>query len=149
MGVQAMIRRLLALLALLAGLAVPVIAAAPAHASTSPGNAALRWAEVNAAGHWYAWGGTGPSYDCSGLVMEAYGHADGIWLPHNTVAMLRSGRLHWEASPHPGDLVMWGGSFPYHVELWLRPGWTYGAQHSGTTVGAHQLWGSYAFYRAG
>src|SRR5579875_2629509 len=35
---------------------------------------AYYWA-LTQAGHPYVWGGTGPGYDCSGLVMMAYRHA--------------------------------------------------------------------------
>src|SRR5215472_9746077 len=43
-------------------------------------------------GHPYVWGGTGPGFDCSGLVMEAYLHA-GILLPRTTTGMLGSRKL--------------------------------------------------------
>jgi len=100
---------------------------------------ALHWAERQA-GCWYSWGGSNcaEGFDCSGLVMAAYAHA-GIWLPHNTVAMLYSGHLRWEPRSQArwGDLTMWGGSFPFHVELFfgydgLR---TFGAHEAGTRVG--------------
>ena len=44
----------------------------------------------HATGCWYYYGGTScaQGYDCSGLVMEAFGHGAGIWLPHSTYAML-------------------------------------------------------------
>jgi cell wall-associated NlpC family hydrolase len=70
--------------------------------------------------------------------MRAYEHA-GVGLPHNTVAMLDSGKLRWEPRSQArwGDLVMWGGSSPFHVELFA--GWngerTFGAHDSGTRVG--------------
>jgi cell wall-associated NlpC family hydrolase len=70
----------------------------------------------------YCWGGTGPScYDCSGLVMEAYG------LPYS----LRTSGEQWAGLPHipfgqqePGDLVFFAGSdgtpaVPGHVGLVL------------------------------
>ena len=95
--------------ALLAPAAAAVTAAAPAaQASVSSsaaassyggswaGNAALNWAEGNAAGCWYSYGGSScsPGYDCSGLVMAAFGHGAGIWLPHSTYSMLGNRHLH-------------------------------------------------------
>ena len=61
-------------------------AAASGYGGSQAGNAALNWAERHAAGCWYTYGGTSCShgYDCSGLVMEAFGHGAGIWLPHST-----------------------------------------------------------------
>src|SRR6266567_2808676 len=64
----------------------------PANASGSYGGSALNWAEANATGHWYQWGGTGPNYDCSGLVYKAFLH-EGITLPRTTYGMLGSWHL--------------------------------------------------------
>lgn len=104
---------------------------------------ALQWAERQA-GAWYQWGGTGPGYDCSGLVLEAYLHA-GFRLPRTTGQMLASGRIYRipASARQRGDLVFWGN---YHVELVTRHG-TFGAQQSGTRVGWHRLWGSPTFWR--
>jgi len=63
-------------------------AAASSYGGSWAGNAALNWAEGHAAGCWYSYGGTScsPGYDCSGLVMEALGHAAGKFvLPTNSV----------------------------------------------------------------
>lgn len=133
---------------LAAALAVSLLfIASPAHAQVrDPGRTALWWAETHEAGVPYVWGGaSGWGYDCSGSVMVAYEHA-GIYLPHYTVAMLWSGHLRWVEHPRPGDLAMWGGAFPYHVEIYVRPGWTYGAQDFGTVVGMHPIWGSPSYY---
>ena len=55
-------------------------AAISSNGGSRAGNAALNWAERNAKGCWYSYGGTSCSrgYDCSGLVMEAFGHGAGI-----------------------------------------------------------------------
>lgn len=96
------------------------------------------------AGCWYSWGGAGPcsrGFDCSGLAVAAYASV-GIWLPHNTGAMLSSGMLSRESwsQARPGDLVFWGSG---HEELYTgRWRWTIGAQKSGTRVGFHQ-WGGW------
>jgi peptidoglycan DL-endopeptidase CwlO len=107
----------------------------PAAVRISAGDRALNWAERYAINRPYEWGGSGPyAYDCSGLVMAAFSHADGISLPHNTVAMVRSGRLHrvW-GTPRRGDLAFWGSpSFPYHVEfVTMHPGISFGAETYG------------------
>jgi cell wall-associated NlpC family hydrolase len=109
---------------------------------------ALAWAFAQA-GKPYVWGGSGPGgFDCSGLVMAAYLHADGISLPHNTVAMLGSGKLARTYSPQPGDAAFYGTG---HVELYVRSGVTWGAHHSGTVIGftyyAGSSWRPTAFYR--
>ena len=86
-------RRFIAVAALVAALLTPgaAVAAATAPAAqasvshsavtggydgSQAGNAALNWAERHAAGCWYSYGGSSCSrgYDCSGLVMEAFGH---------------------------------------------------------------------------
>jgi cell wall-associated NlpC family hydrolase len=148
-----MFRHWLTSLAALPCLAAGLLLAPAAQATESPGTAALTWAEHNATGHPYAWGGTGPySYDCSGLAMESYLHADRIRLPHNTVAMVDSGELVRTYHPRPGDLAFWGPvGAPFHVELvTASPGVTFGAHDSGTRVGLIRDGGTFeptAFYR--
>ena len=154
------LKRLVAVLAILGALLIvpvaappPVYAATglPAHAmlwgGTHAGNVALNWAEVHATGHWYAWGGTGPSYDCSGLVMVAFSHA-GISLPHSTYSMLGNGHLHRVYSPQRGDLAFYGSGHVEVVTAWWHT--TFGAHHSGTRIG-WSTWNSYwaptSFYR--
>ena len=150
-----MIRRIFTALAvsaaLFAALAVPD--PGPARAATSPGGAALNWAEAHATGHLYTWGGTGPyGFDCSGLVWAAF-RAEGITLPRTTYAMPGSWHLYRVWNPRRGDLAFWGpvGS-PYHVEMvtvWYHA--TFGALNSGTLVGWHTYypprWSPSAFYR--
>ena len=152
-------RRFVAAVALVGALLAPgaaaAAAAAPAaHASVShsavasgyggswAGNAALNWAERNAKGCWYSYGGTSCSrgYDCSGLVMEAFGHGAGIWLPHSTYAMLGNRHLHWIplSQARRGDLMFYGSG---HVEIntmWYHE--TFGAHSTGQRVG-YITWG--------
>lgn len=111
--------------------------AAPSRAQL-PG-AALNWAESHAYGHPYIWGGAGPyGFDCSGTVVAAYSHL-GVSLPHNTVAMVHSGKLYRVYSPRRGDLAFWGSPYsPYHVEFVTR--WyhvTFGAANSRIGIGWH------------
>lgn len=125
-------------------LAVP---ASPARASvTTPGGRALDWAEAHALNAPYAWGGTGPAYDCSGLVVTAIGRADGIWLPHSTVAMVNSGKLVRVTSPQRGDLAMWGSpSAPFHTEFVTAwHGWGFGAETYGWA--GRVTWHSWAWF---
>lgn len=122
--------------------------ASAAHAGThSRRVGAYHWA-IRHAGAPYVWGGTGPGYDCSGLVMMAWRH-EGVSLPHNTGAMLASGLLvrvkHW----HRGDLAFFGTS---HVELVHWRHTTFGALESGKPVWWHRWfpggsWRPTAFYR--
>ena len=147
-------RRFVAAVALVGALLAPgaaaAAAAAPAaHASVShsavtsgyggswAGNAALNWAERHATGCWYYYGGSGcsPGYDCSGLVMEAFGHGAGIWLPHSTYAMLGNRHLHWIplSQARRGDLMFYGSG---HVEIntiWYHQ--TFGAHSTGQRIG--------------
>ena len=138
----------LAALALGGGAAVAAAAAPAAQASVSQsaasayggslaGNAALNWAERHAAGCWYSYGGSSCSrgYDCSGLVMAAFGHGAGIWLPHSTYSMLGNGHLHRIplSQARRGDLMFYGSG---HVEIdtvWYHQ--TFGAHDYGQRVG--------------
>ncbi len=140
---------LVATLALGAGTAAVAVAAPAAQAAVThsaatssyggswAGNAALNWAETHATGCWYSYGGTscGQGYDCSGLVMEAFGHGAGIWLPHSTYAMLGSPHLHRIplSQAQRGDLMFYGSG---HVEIdtvWYHM--TFGAHDYGSRVG--------------
>jgi len=146
-------RKIAAAAALAAVLLSPVVAAvttAPAaqasvansalasgYGGSQAGNAALNWAEGHATGCWYSYGGSScsPGYDCSGLVMEAFGQGAGIWLPHSTYTMLGSRHLHRIAlsQARRGDLMFYGSG---HVEIntvWYHQ--TFGAHHSGERVG--------------
>lgn len=106
---------------------------------------AYRWA-ARQKGHPYVYGGTGPGFDCSGLVMEAYRHA-GIRLPRTTYGMLASRKLVRVIHPRMGDLAFYGTG---HVELFRKWGYTFGAHDSGTTVSLVHYgygWRPTAYYR--
>ena len=121
-------------------------AAASSYGGSWAGNAALNWAEGNATGCWYSYGGTSCSrgYDCSGLVMEALGHATGIWLPHSTYAMLGNSHLHWIplSQARRGDLMFYGSGHVEFNTIWYHQ--TFGAHSSGQRVG-YVTWG-YGWY---
>jgi len=106
---------------------------------------AYKWAQTQK-GHPYEWGGTGPGYDCSGLVMMAYRHA-GIHLPRTTYGMLGSRLLVRVRIPKQGDLAFYGTG---HVELFRKWGFTFGAHDSGSRVGLVRYgwgWKPTAYYR--
>jgi cell wall-associated NlpC family hydrolase len=57
-----------------------------------------------------------------------------------------SGLLIPTSNPQPGDLAFFGSG---HVELYVKPGETFGAQQPGTVVGFHPYSGGWvptAFY---
>src|SRR5262249_7598123 len=106
---------------------------------------AYRWA-ARQRGHPYVWGGTGPGFDCSGLVMEAYHHA-GILLPRTTTEMLGSRKLIRIRHPRMGDLAFYGTGPVGHYR---KPCYTFGAHDYGTPVGLIHYgygWKPTAFYR--
>lgn len=89
--------------------------------------------------------------------MKAFEETDGIYLPHNTTAMIDSGKLVrvW-GTPQRGDLAFWGPvSSPYHVEFvtsWSDT--TFGAETYGwdgrvTWHSYYPGWAPSAFYRVG
>lgn len=141
----------LAALTLILGL---LAGTASAHAAAmTPGQRMLNWAKANAAGHWYAWGGTGLStYDCSGLVFRSAVQTGVRSMPRDTYSMLAagvaSGLLRRTYAPVAGDLAFYGTG---HVEI-VDYGHdvTFGAQQTGTRVGDHAWngwWRPTAFYR--
>lgn len=69
----------------------------------------------------YVWGGNSLSgMDCSGLVQYVYANADGISLPHNTVAQEAYVTKHSVASAKPGDILFWGNSgATYHDAIYI------------------------------
>jgi cell wall-associated NlpC family hydrolase len=106
---------------------------------------AYRWAQRRR-GQPYVYGGTGPGFDCSGLVMMAYRHV-GISLPRTTYGMLASPKLVRVRHPRMGDLAFYGTG---HVELFRRWGYTFGAHDAGSLVGLVHYgygWKPTAFYR--
>lgn len=69
----------------------------------------------------YVWGGNSLSgMDCSGLVQYVFKNADGVTLPHNTVAQEAYVAKHSVASAQPGDILFWGtpGS-TYHDAIYI------------------------------
>ena len=114
-------------LAVLGIAAVAYFYAGGQHAVTpasGPASAAIAYAQAQI-GKPYQWGATGPdSYDCSGLVMEAYASAG--------VSIARTSQAQWATEPHVstpqrGDLVFFAGSdgtmtSPGHVGIVIGHG---------------------------
>jgi cell wall-associated NlpC family hydrolase len=119
--------------------------AEPASGGSAAGNAALNWAERNATGTPYVWGGAGRTgYDCSGLIFASARAALGVSLPRTTFAML-AGSPHLTAISlsrvKRGDLLFFG---PGHVEFATGlPHGSFGALKPGTLVGWHTWGGSW------
>jgi cell wall-associated NlpC family hydrolase len=99
---------------------------------------AISYAEAQI-GKPYQWGGTGPgSFDCSGLVYEAYLHA-GITIARTTEDWRQDGPVVPLSKLEPGDLVFFPGSdgtaqSPGHVVMVLGGGRVIQAPHAGTDV---------------
>ena len=97
-------------------------AAAPARDGTAASKA-IAYVKAQL-GKPYVWGGTGPgSFDCSGLVMEAY-QAAGVDIPRTSQEQWARGPQ--VSQPRRGDLVFFAGgdgtwSAPGHVGLVLNP----------------------------
>ncbi len=95
----------------------------PPPASGGKADRAIAYARAQL-GEPYKWGGAGPgSWDCSGLVMRAWGSA-GVSLPHSAGGQYSRTQKVSLGSIRPGDLVYWGkspGSI-YHVAMYLGGG---------------------------
>lgn len=135
-----------------AGVATPVVgpsAPAPAPAgSGSSGGAAVSLPDAPATGAAataiaaarsqlgvpYRWAAASPGsgFDCSGLVMYAYGQA-GRSLPHSSRALYSMTQRLSADQLQPGDLVF-GGSPVHHVGLYVGGGLMIHAPHSGDVV---------------
>jgi cell wall-associated NlpC family hydrolase len=100
--------------------------------ATGNASAAISYAYAQL-GKPYQWGGAGPdSFDCSGLVMRAWGAA-GVSLPHSAAgdqASLPSVSL---SALEPGDLVFYGDP-AFHVALYIGGGRIIQAPHTGANV---------------
>jgi cell wall-associated NlpC family hydrolase len=93
----------------------------------------------------YVFGGSSPSgFDCSGLVMWAYGQL-GISLPHFTGSLWNSGTHVSQDQLEPGDLVFFHGES--HVGIYIGGGQFVHAPHTGDVVKVSSL--SESWYSGG
>lgn len=99
-------------------------AADPSPASGSKVERAIAFARAQL-GEPYKWGGAGPSsWDCSGLLMKAWGAA-GVSFPHSASAQFSRSQRVSVGSIQRGDLVFWSkGSARsiYHAAMYLGGG---------------------------
>lgn len=81
----------------------------------------------------YSWGASGPgSFDCSGLVMWAFGQA-GVNLPHSSQALAQGGQPVSMDQMQPGDLITYY-SDASHVAIYIGDGMMVHASTYGTPV---------------
>ena len=65
----------------------------------------------------YLWGGTGPRYDCSGLMMKAYASV-GISIPRTSKQQSTFGKSVSKSNLQAGDLVFFGSPV-HHVGMYI------------------------------
>ncbi|MFB4312859.1 NlpC/P60 family protein [Actinomadura sp. 21ATH] len=82
----------------------------------------------------YVWAAAGPnSFDCSGLVVWAYGKVGKPGLPHYTGALYGEGRKVSRGELRSGDLVYFGSSL-HHMGIYLSDGKYLHAPQTGDVV---------------
>ncbi len=108
----------------------------PPPASGSKVDKAISFAHAQL-GEKYKWGGSGPSsWDCSGLVMKAWGAA-GVSFPHSASAQFSRSKRVSVGSIQRGDLVFWSNGSAksiYHVAIYLGGGKMIHAPRPGRSV---------------
>ena len=108
----------------------------PPPASGSKVDKAISYAQAQL-GEKYRWGGAGPSaWDCSGLVMKAWGSA-GVSMPHSASAQYSMSKKVSVGSIQRGDLVFWSNGSAksiYHVAMYLGGGKMIHAPRPGRSV---------------
>jgi cell wall-associated NlpC family hydrolase len=98
----------------------------PLPAASEVAQRAMQYA-LGEVGKPYVWGATGPNaYDCSGLMLRAYGSA-GVTLPRVAAQQYWSGTQLPVRQAQPGDLLFWGYDISnpdsiHHVAMYLGNG---------------------------
>ena len=101
---------------------------------SSPGAAGAVAAAMSQQGTPYVWGGSSPGgFDCSGLVMWAWGRA-GVNLPHFSGAQMASTAPVPFNAMQPGDLIFYGPGGSEHVAMYIGGGQMVEATHTGDFV---------------
>ena len=97
----------------------------------------------------YQFGGAGPAvWDCSGLMMKAYGSvgvyigAHGVTSQYDTLKS--QGKLVPFSQRQPGDIIFWGSlnGSKYHDAIYIGGGQIIAAPKPGDVVKQQSLWGS-------
>lgn len=115
-----------------AAAAAPAPAPAPAPAVSGNAGVAVQFALAQV-GKPYAWGGSGPgSYDCSGLMMAAWGAA-GVSLPHNSGMQYGATRRVARDQLQPGDILFFGSPI-HHDAMYIGNGQMVEAPRTGLNV---------------
>jgi hypothetical protein len=116
------------------------------HSILGPGDVAMEWAMAQI-GKPYQWGGTGPnSFDCSGLVMDAWAAA-GVSLPRVAANQYFGGVNRPFAQLQMGDLVFWATNTAqpatiYHVAMYIGGDHIVEAPYTGQLVQTNWAGGS-------
>lgn len=84
---------------------------------------------------------TGPTYDCSGLTLSAWGAA-GVAIPNNSSAQYAGLPKIPLAAVQPGDLIFWGPGGSSHVALYIGGGQIIDASSSQGQVTQRAIWGN-------
>jgi cell wall-associated NlpC family hydrolase len=129
--------------------AAPAPAAArPAAPNVGIAQGAIAFARAQI-GKPYVLGGAGPStWDCSGLMMKAYGSvgvyigAHGVTSQYNTLQS--QGKLVPFSQRQPGDIIFWGSlnGSKYHDAIYIGGNQIIAAPKPGDVVKQQPLWGS-------
>ncbi len=113
----------------------------------SPAGASAVAAALTRIGAPYVWGGSGPNvFDCSGLVMWAYGQ-QGVSLPHSSQALARGGMPVSLSELQPGDVINFYGDAS-HTGLYVGNGMMVHASTYGVPVAVVPITSSGPIYNA-
>jgi cell wall-associated NlpC family hydrolase len=103
-------------------------------------------AAISKLGSPYVYAAAGPdTFDCSGLVMWAYGQA-GVGLPHYSGAQYGSTVHISRDALQPGDLIFWGPGGSDHVGIYVGGGTMVHSPHTGDVVKYSPIYGSPSGY---
>ena len=120
----------------------PIVVSGPVPPPNQRAGVAVQ-AALSQQGKPYIWGGAGPDgYDCSGLVMFAWGQA-GVGLAHGSIAQYYETTRISQSQLEPGDLVFYSppGDPPLgHVAMYIGAGQVVEANTQGTNVGVFSMY---------